>query len=64
MLEYMKAKFDLSEIMSFNMDLVTMRLTVHGKDSLGRLSIKQDTMTKLDAARLFRLYVSSLAGLN
>jgi hypothetical protein len=62
MLDYLKANFDLTDILSFNYNVANGVLTVHGKDELGRLAVRTQTLSRLDAARLFRLYVSNLPG--
>jgi hypothetical protein len=64
MLEYLKANFDLTEIQSLNLNVNTGVLTVHGMDELGRLKVQTKTLSKLDTARLFRLHVKNLPGLN
>lgn len=60
MLAYLKAKFDLTDILSFNYNVQSGLLTVHGKDQEDRLTIRTQTLTKLAAARLFRLQVANL----
>lgn len=63
MIEYIKANFDLSEVMSFSYNLQSSQLVVHGKDGLGRLAVRTVNLSRLDAARLFRLHVQNLPGI-
>lgn len=64
MIEYIKANFDLSEVMSFSYNLQSSQLVVHGKDELGKLAVRTVNLSRLDAARLFRLYITNLPGMD
>lgn len=62
MIDYLKANFDLTEIISFNFNIESSQLTIHGKDELGRLAVRTANLSRLDAARIFRLYIKNLPG--
>lgn len=63
MIDWLRANFDLTDILSFNYNIQSGQLTVHGKDELGRLSVKNKNLSRLEAAILFRLHVNTLAGM-
>lgn len=63
MLDYLKANFDLEQIIQFSYNVQNGVLTVQGVTELGKPVTKTTRLSRIDAARLFRLYVSSLPGL-
>lgn len=64
MIEYLKANFDLTEVISFNFNVQSSQLTIQGKDELGRLATRNAYLSRIDAARLFRLYITNLPGMD
>ncbi len=63
MLQYLRANFDLTEILEFGFNVRTNVLTVQGRDVNGRVVQVQKQLDRRTASLLFRLNLDRLMGL-